>query len=396
MLLTGLQTNTSNSSMLITLGKGALLFITMIFASKILLPNLYKIVAHSSEQLFITSIAWCFLVATFSSFLGFSIEIGAFLAGISLAILPYHYEITGKVIQLRDFFLVIFFVNLGLQTTFTSFRELIIPALMLSFFVLIGKPLIIMLLLSLFGYRKHIGFRVSTSLAQISEFSLILIALGTLSGHLTNDILSLITLVGIITITLSSYLIIYNDYFYKKLERVLNLFEKKHPITERPVIPERYDTVLFGCYRMGSQLLDYLQRAKKNVLVIDINPDIIRKLERKKTPCIYGDASDHDVLKLLNMKKIKAIISTVPKLEDTKTLLRYVTKTNKKIITIVTAQHPAEAVELYHEGASYVITPHLLSAELVVQTLRNVLEKKQKIKPIRIKHLQDLTRFTAY
>lgn len=395
-ILTGAHQQTLSAEFAVTLVKGILLFIAVYFASTFFLPALFKFVARSQEQLFITSIAWCFLVATGAYLLGFSIEIGAFLAGISLAVLPYHHEITNKVSSLRDFFLVIFFVNLGLQTIVPTLRTILWPAIILSLFVLIIKPVIIMILLGIFGYRKHTSFLAGSTLAQISEFSLILITLGLAKGHLSSTVASLIALISLITIPISSYFIIFGGTLYKKLEGALRIFERTTPFNETTPLPPHYDTILFGCNRLGMHILDYLQHAKRNYLIIDINPDVIKHLEKRKVPVVYGDASDHDLLHLINFRKVKLIVSTIPKLEDTKILLQYVRKKNDKTITIVTAQYPHEAVELYHEGASYVITPHLLSGELVVHTLQDVLEARKPLKPLRIKHLQHLTRFTQY
>ncbi len=394
--LTGLQTNIGNAGPFFTLIKGLVFFFAVFLISKFVLPALFRFVAKSQEQLFLTSIAWCFFLATTAAYLGFTIEIGAFLAGLSLAVLPYHHDITSKIAQLRDFFLVIFFVNLGLQITIPSFQTILLPTVIFILFVLIGKPVIIQTLVGFFGYRKRTGFFVGTSLAQISEFSLILATLGISIGHITPSIASIITLTGIATITLSSYLISFNHTIYNRTARFLTFFERKNAHADIEKINQPYDTILFGCYRLGSSILDYLHKNNHRVLVVDFNPDVIRKMERKKIPCIYADAGDHALLEDLDLTKVKLIISTIPAPEDTKTLLHYINRKNKNIMTIVTTNHPNQAVELYNEGASYVIIPHLLSGEIVVQTIKDAVQHRKNMKRSRMSHLRHLSRFVGY
>ena len=394
--LTGLQTNIGNAGPFFTLIKGLVFFFAVFLFSKFVLPALFRFVAKSQEQLFLTSIAWCFFLATTAAYLGFTIEIGAFLAGLSLAVLPYHHDITSKIAQLRDFFLVIFFVNLGLQITIPSFQTILLPTVIFILFVLIGKPVIIQTLVGFFGYRKRTGFFVGTSLAQISEFSLILATLGISIGHITPSIASIITLTGIATITLSSYLISFNHTIYNRTARFLTFFERKNAHADIEKINQPYDTILFGCYRLGSSILDYLHKNNHRVLVVDFNPDVIRKMERKKIPCIYADAGDHALLEDLDLTKVKLIISTIPAPEDTKTLLHYINRKNKNIMTIVTTNHPNQAVELYNEGASYVIIPHLLSGEIVVQTIKDAVQHRKNMKRSRMSHLRHLSRFVGY
>src|SRR3989339_616412 len=191
--------------------KGAGLIMLALLSGRFILPHLFMKLARSSELLLLSSIAWCFGFALVAVVGGFSLEIGAFLAGLALARLPYHLEIVGRVRSLRDFFITIFFVLLGSQLLFANLTAMAWPFIILSLFVLVGNPLIVMVIMGLMGYTKRTGFLVGLTVAQISEFSLILMHLGYRLGHVNTSEVALVTLIGITTITLSSYLITYGD-----------------------------------------------------------------------------------------------------------------------------------------------------------------------------------------
>jgi len=190
-----------NSAVIIFI-KGLSFILLVFISSKYLLKKLFNIVSSSQELLFIASIAWCFLLSSIAYLLGLSLEIGAFLAGVSLTVIPFNHVILNKVKPLRDFFIVIFFVNLGIGMLLSSVSKIIIPALIISIFVIVGKFLILLIIMAIIGYKKRTNFLSSLAIVQISEFSLILINLGLRAGHLTQDIVTLITIVGLITITI--------------------------------------------------------------------------------------------------------------------------------------------------------------------------------------------------
>ena len=216
-------------NLLIGVGLIAFLFLSGFY----LLPKLIKNIAKHQELLFLFSIFWAFLIAALFGYLGFSIEIGALIAGIVLSVSPYSVEISSKVKPLRDFFLIIFFIILGLNMPILNLGPVIINALILSAAVLILKPLILMFLSSLFGYTKRTNFMVGTTLAQISEFSLIVLILGVSVGQIPTEVLHTLTLTLVITIFFSTYFIMYSRALYKKMYRFASLFERKKVKRER-------------------------------------------------------------------------------------------------------------------------------------------------------------------
>lgn len=336
-----------------------------------ILPRISKFFAKSQEFLFLFSVGWGLFFAALFHLLGFSMEIGALLAGIMLSMSPYSYEISSKMKPLRDFFIILFFVSLGSQMVFGSLGALLIPAIVFSIFILVGNPLIVIMIMGALGYNKKVGFQAGLTVAQISEFSLLFVALGVSVGHLGGEILSLITVVGLITISGSTYLVTYSDKIYPFFARFLSIFERKKARQKIEKVMEGYDLVLFGYNRIGYDLLDSFKKLKKKFLVVDYNPEIIKELERQNIKCIYGDVDDKEFLEALNLSKTKMIVSTVPSFETNMLLINHMKETNKEAILIMTSHNIDGANDLYAAGATYVIMPHFLGGSHASMLINN-------------------------
>jgi len=353
------------------------------------LPRLTRNLAKSQELLFLFSICWAFVVAGLFSYFGFSIEIGALVAGVILSISPYSTEISSRIRPLRDFFLIIFFIILGLNIQVSSIGNIIVDAIILSLIALFFKPVILMGLSAAFGYTKRTNFLVGTTLAQISEFSLIVLALGVSLGHISGEILSTLTLTAIITITLSTYFIIYSSGLYSKLSGIVSVFERKKVKRQRK-IGRQYDAILFGYNRIGFSILRSLKKIHKKYLVVDFNPDIIADLTRLRIPSVYGDSYDAEFLRELPLEKAKLVISTVPDFETNVLLLETLRIENPKAIIIVRGHTIKETFELYQKGATYVLTPHILGGEYLAKVIKSsklsekgyVEERKKQIRTL--------------
>ncbi len=349
---------------------GVLLIGLFILISIYVLPSLSKFFARSQEFLFLFSIAWGLGLASLFYYIGLSMEIGALVAGVALSMSPYHYEISSKMRTLRDFFIILFFILLGSQMVFGNINQLIVPAIVFSLFILIGNPLIVMILMGLLGYKKKIGFQAGFTVAQISEFSLILIALGVSVGHLTNEILSLVTIVGLITISGSTYLILYSDKIYPYLSKYLSIFERKKARKNESKIKD-YDIVLFGYNRIGYDILKSFKKLKKKFLVVDYNPETALELSKRKIAFKYGDVDDEEFLNELNLSKTKMVVSTIPDVESNILLMKNVRDFNPNAIIILRAHTINDALELYEKGANYVLTPHFLGGEYIAKMIEN-------------------------
>ncbi|MFH1433109.1 MAG: cation:proton antiporter [archaeon] len=357
----GSLTSLAIESTLKGIGAIIVLFILTLYA----IPPLTKIIAKSQEYLLLFSISWCFAIATIFHYLNFSIEVGALLAGMTLSLSPYHYEISSKMKPLRDFFLILFFIMLGSQMVFSNIYQNIWLILILSFFVLIGNPLIVMILMGLLGYTKRNGFLAGLTVAQISEFSLIVVAMGVSVGHITNEILSLVTAVGLITFAGSTYMILYSNKLYIILSKYLTIFERKGKKVDEQKhhVDEDYEIILVGYNRIGFDILESLKKIKMKFLIIDHNPEVITRLSKEGYDCRYGDAENYELLNEINFSNAKMIISTIPLIDTNLLLINKVKEENKKAIIAVVSHQIDDAVRLYERGATYVLMPHFLGGK---------------------------------
>lgn len=352
--------------------KGLGLISIAIVCNRYLVPLIIGYSAKSLELLFLTALSWCFIFAGFAYMLGFSIAIGAFLGGISLASFPYNLEIEGRIRSLKDFFATIFFVSLGMQIPLKL--PFITHALVFSLFVLIGTPVIMSIITKSYGYGNRTAVLTGLSLAQISEFSLILAAQGLLLGHISTEVFSMITFIAVVTITASSYFIMHDKQIYSRLTPLLRLLDK---IPHRGMIIEEKDhkkkkhVILCGCHRMGHYILRILQNQGRDVLVVEYDPDVIKTLLKEGVSCIYGDIRDIDILQKINLKEAEMVISTIPGEEDDVLLVQETKKVNPNAPIFVTADTIDQALELYDMGVDYVILPRLLSGKKAAELVSN-------------------------
>lgn len=339
----------------------AVLFL-LLWAGMFIVRRVLQAVATSQELLLLFSIGWCLAVGAACHAIGLSIEIGALAAGVALSMSPYRFEISSKLKPLRDFFIVLFFVLLGSQMTFEGLSGQIVPILAFSAFILIGNPLIVLVLMGWMGYGKRTSFRAGLTVAQISEFSFILIALGMKVGHLSPEILSFITFVGLLTIAGSTYFILYADPLCRLLDKPLSLFQRRGTKAEERgrVSHAEYDILLLGYERVGLNVLEALRKTGKRFLVVDYNPATVQALAAKGIDCRYGDLGDGEFLAELGLGGASMIVSTIRDFDTTALITKTARAANKKAVVIVLSQQIDEALYLYQLGATYVITPQLL------------------------------------
>lgn len=363
-----------------TIAKGAVFFTVMLWLGRKIIPYIFDKITKTKELLFIVSLAWCFLVAALAGKAGFSVEIGGFLAGLSLANSAGHFQISSNLRYLRDFFILIFFVLLGSSLAFSDFTGLFFPILFFSLFVLVGNPLIVMAIMGLLGYTKRTSFMTGITVAQISEFSLILAALGLKLGHLSEKVVSLITAVGIITIVVSVYMMIYDKKIFKWLSPFLSIFEKRELKETELAGDISRPIVLIGFHRTGQALAKHLK--KEDVLVVDFDPDMSKVLESGGQHHIFGDIADEEIFERINFEKTKVIISTSPDFEDNMTVLeraKDLKKSGFDLRAVFTAQDEKDLNLLYKNGADYVVLPHASTGNY----LGKVLEHDPELKNIK-------------
>lgn len=354
-----------------TLIKAILLIPCFWIVSVKILPRLLAYVARSQELLTLFAISWCFLIAGILVFLGFGVEIGALIAGITLSGSFYQREISARVRPLRDFFLIIFFIILGTHLSFSGMSGMIPAVLGFSAFILFGNPLIVLLIMRLLGYHPRTGFLAGTTVAQISEFSFIVIASGITIGHLSGDVLTLATSVGLLTIAGSAYLIERNEQLYDKLEPFFKWLEPKRTLKEELKKNHKpTEIILFGHHRTGAVVLETIQEMRKSYLVVDFDPSVIRHLSEQGIPNIYGDGGDENFLDEIRADKSKLIISTIPNVSVSGSLLTFLRARKFGGVVVVSVRTHEEAQECYDLGATYVIVPSILSGKKFSEILQ--------------------------
>lgn len=395
--ITTMASTAGQANLAILLGelalKGIILIVVLIATNHFVLPKVATFMASSQELLFLFSLAWGLGMASLFYLASFSVEIGALAAGVVLSTTPFASEIGSRVKPLRDFFILLFFILLGSQMVLDTIPQILLPALLLSGFVLIGNPLIVIVLMNLLGYKNKTGFLAGLTVAQISEFSLILAALGVSVGHLSVEVLSLVTLVSLITIAGSTYLIIYSDPIYHLFAPLLKHLEIRKVSREKSIASQTiFKIILFGFDRVGGDFIKAIQKLDKPYLVADFNPKSIKRLEELNVPYVFGDADDIEFLDELNLGQIELIISTIPDFSTNKLLVRRANLANPHIISIVISHDVDEAGELYNLGATYVVMPHYLGAEFATHMIaKHGLDKKGILEEQK-KHLEKLAK----
>lgn len=358
--------------------KIVILFAIIAFLSSTVFPKLTRIIARSPESLFLVSLAWVFALTALvaSSYIGFSIEIGGFLAGLALANTHENFQIVAKMRALRDFFITIFFVTLGIEMNITNVGNVLLPAIALSLFVLFIKPFVVTGITGLLGYRKRTSFFVGISFAQISEFSLIIVFLGARIGAISNDLATIVVLVSIITYAISAFMLQNNNKIYKKVHKLLSIFQTKHSRSERITENEEQladldnHIIIVGGDQMGQSILHSLEKKDEKIVIVDFDPDLVKNLKEKTDlPVLFGDIADFEIQERVGVHKAKLVVSTVPDLEDNLLLIQGISHTNPKAKIIVMAYQRDDAKALYDAGADYVVLPYLTGGNHLAKLL---------------------------
>ncbi len=330
-------------------------------------PTLLHQLARSLELLLLFAIAWAIFLAIIGDFLGFSKEVGAFLAGISLASTRFREAIGARLVSLRDFLLLFFFIDLGAQLEMGQLSGQMGPAVVLSLFVLIGNPLIVVIIMGIMGYRRRTSFLAGLTVAQISEFSLILGGLGVTLGHIGKEILGLITMVGLMTIGISTYLILYSHILYHRLGRWLKVFERCIPRREleeeamgsAPAV----DVILFGLGRYGSHMAHYLRERGMNILGVDYHSATVAESQKQGLQALYGDAEDPEYPKTLPLSQARWVVSTIPQRDVNLALLDSLRHHGYAGRKAVTAHSHLDAEILKESGADLILSPFVDAAK---------------------------------
>jgi Kef-type K+ transport system membrane component KefB len=350
-----------------------------------ILPRVVALMARSQELLLLFAVAWGTGLAALGEWAGFSREAGAFLAGFSLASTAYRDSIGARLAGLRDFLLLFFFLDLGGRLELGTLGAEVWPALVLSLFVLVGNPLIVLAIMGYMGYRARTGFLAGLTVAQISEFSIILVAMGITLGHVDADTLGLVTLVGLVTIALSTYMILYSHPLYDRLARWLTPFERRRPSRELlaagPDAPTTTapEVIVFGLGRFGTRLAHGLREAGHAVLGADFDPERTRALHRLGFAIRYGDVTESAFLDTLPLASTRWVVCALPDLASSRGLLQALRDHGYRGAVAVLAREPGDEVRLAALGADQVLVPMTDAIDRAVSTIAGLLDVRRQV-----------------
>jgi Kef-type K+ transport system membrane component KefB len=346
---------------LAVIGKGAGFLALIALATRYLLPSLLHSLARWPELLTLFAIAWAIGLASLGTGLGFSKEVGAFVAGVALAATPYKAILAARLVSLRDFLLLFFFIDLGVQIDMGHLGAALGPAILLSVIVLVGKPIMVMAFVRGMRYSNHTAVTTGLTLGQISEFSLILAALGLSLGHIDKPTMGLITLIGLITFGLSTYMILYHHWLYRWLVPALGFLKPLTPHTDENqsdgTSPSSVNTIVFGLGRYGRNLAQELQRRGKSVLCVDFDPERVRIWRHGGLPSLYGDLEDAELFHDLPLADAQWVVSTIPGRDKCLVLLHALEHNKFSGRTALTAHTMQHRESLLTAGADVVLLP---------------------------------------
>lgn len=336
--------------------------------------------ARAPELLLIFAIAMAAIFAAIGDLVGLGKEVGGLLAGVALASTPYRETIAARLAPLRDFLLLFFFIALGSGLDLSLLGTHIWGAVIFSAFVLIGNPLIVLVIMGALGYRKRTGFLAGLTVAQISEFSLIFVAMGVTIGHVQEDALGLVTMVGLVTIAASTYMITYSHQLYTVFEPWLGLFERKNTHRDQhddaAQTTDRHQVIIFGLGRFGTAIGLRLQQRGIKVLGVDFNPAAARRWRELGLDTDFGDATEPEFVADLPLDHAQWILSTVPvhptslSHEDTRiTLIQLARSAGFKGRIAVTSHHASDNKTLLDAGADLVLEPFQDAADRAADML---------------------------
>jgi Kef-type K+ transport system membrane component KefB len=360
----------------------ALAAVAMFVLMRWVLPVVVASMARSQELLLVFAIAWGVALAALGEWAGFSKEAGAFLAGFSLASTPYREAMNARLTGIRDFLLLFFFIDLGAKLDFSTLGAEVGPAVLLSLFVLIGNPLIVMAIMGYMGYRKRTGFLAGLTVAQISEFSIVFMAMGITLGHVGQQALGLTTLVGVITITLSTYMILYSQPLYERLAPWLGRFERRRPFRElaaeqAPADRAPAEVIVFGLGRYGSRLLQQLRSAGVEAIGVDFDPEAVRALQAQGLPVLFGDGEDPDFLESLPLSRLRWVVTTFPQWESNRALLHALKVARFEGEVVAAVRDAAHGRALRQAGVQQILNPFDDAADFAAEHLAHKIHHKE-------------------
>ncbi len=386
-VMLALQPNVLNPDLVPLLGslwRGAVLVVGGFALSKYVLPHLFRSVAKAPELVLVSALGWCFFMAAAAGLIGLSREMGALIAGVSLSAFPYTVDVVAKAVSIRDFFVTLFFVSLGMQITIPSLSVLELAAAA-SAFVIVSRVVVVPIL-----YAFRMGLRTSIvpaiNLAQVSEFSIVIASLGVTLRQIHQDVLTVVIITFAVTSVISTYMINFNHPIQNVLTgifKAVGLRDLDSEARSSLARAEGSPVILLGFFRDTSSILyefeheggvEESREFMSKILVIDYNPTVMRELRRRGVKCVYGDIAHADTLRHAGIANAQLVVSSITDdvLRGTSNLrlMRSIQNAAPNARVVLTTDHIPQALKFYEEGADFVFIPRLYSAAACARILR--------------------------
>ncbi|MDP6932628.1 MAG: cation:proton antiporter, partial [Myxococcota bacterium] len=386
-IVLAIQPNLNNPEILgilATFGKGALLVGTALACTRYLLPWIFHSIAKLPELMLVMSLGWCFVVCLVAAdpHVGLSMEMGALIAGVTMATFPYNVDVIAKVISIRDFFITLFFVALGMQIPIPE-ASVLQTAGVIVVTALAVRSVGVFLVLYLLKAGHRTSLLSTINLCQISEFTLVILTIGVGYGHIEKETLTSVIWAFAVLAVGSTYLVTFSHPLQGAISKVLTAVGLKDlsdanaeelEARERPI-------VMLGFFRVASAFMDELQRKHpdllEDIMVVDFNPEVRGTLEQMGVPCVYGDLGSIDTLHHAHIHHAKVVLCTLPDAilkgisnEKLMGVVRTICP-DAQIITI--AESPSKTIMLYEAGADYVIQPNLQAGSGLISVVQAAL-----------------------
>ena len=384
--------NPALGSLMHAFGNVILLLAVAFLASRYVLPPVFRAVARQPELVLVGALAWCLALAGFAGWLGLSAAMGALIAGVMVSTFPYTLDVVAKVTSIRDFFVTLFFVGLGMKIPMPTWSYLLWTIFFCLF--LIGSRLV-----TVFPplYFMRQGYRVSllpaVNLCQMSELSLIVLALGRASGDVSDNIIGIAAFSFALLAVDSTYAIFTNNAILQKVTPWLNKMgfhdlDQVVPADDAGEKPKRI--CLLGFSWTASSLLEEISRERPDlipeIVVVDFNPNVYEKLRQRGLRVVYGDITQRDTLHHAGVSHAEVIICSLPNMvlkgADNLKMLRQLRELNPGAMITVHAELLSDIPILYAAGANYVTAPRLVEAADLLQAVeaaeKNLLDQKRR------------------
>ncbi len=379
-LFLAIQPNLNNpevQTVALSFAKGVGLVGVCLLLSRYALPTFFRAIAKLPEFMLVASLAWCFAVCGLAQLAGLSKEMGALIAGVSISTFPYNLDVIAKVINIRDFFITLFLVALGMKIPLPTLDVLLVSAL-LSVLLILTRFLSIFPILYTLKLGNRVAILSSINLSQISEFALVIGSLGVAYKHISEVTVSYIVFTLVITAILSTFWIEKSHDSFLVINRFLSKLGLREALSQEE-ISENFDKRIFilGFYKIASSLvfeIEHSQNAIRNALrVIDFNPEVLQKLKAKGIDAQYGDIAHIETLHHLGIHRAEVVVSTIPdsllKGTSNMNILKAVKAHAPHAKTILISEDLETTIALYEAGADYVVMPRLKAATNLLEMI---------------------------